>query len=279
MLCILFMTSCSIEGDNTVNPDIPGTYGTVTPTDEVLRSFDIKYPNAKNIEWAVKSNYYVADFTEGYSNIIAWFNQQGNWTLSKSSITSNELTADIKSAFSQSSYSGWEIKDRNILSRKDFSDMYIIEVVNGARDINIYYTKEGDLVKAVDAQTADTPLSVPAEVNNLLVNLFGNSEIIDIWSDSLGPKVGVIENNTYKVVALDSSYGWICTIWSIQEGVVPEVVMEGFKSSRYGGINVDDIKILENMEDLSYLFYFDDEGKHKIATLMESGNLKSVMSY
>ncbi|MDR1201745.1 MAG: PepSY-like domain-containing protein [Tannerellaceae bacterium] len=279
----LFLTSCAIDGHE---PDEPITKAedpslSITPSKEVLRSFDIKFPHAKDIEWSVDGSYYVADFTEFSSATNAWFEQEGNWVSSKSSLTSSELNKEIHNAFLNSIYSTNQLISRNRLERKDLGDVYMIETNNGAHNINIYYTENGDFIKTVKnyGDYVDRPVEVSEKVNNMVTSHFTAAEILDVWEDSLSPKVGVMENDTYKVATLNSEYDWVSTIWVVEEATVPEVVMNSFKTSPYGSVELNSIRIMENSSDRSYLFYFFEGGKNKIATLMASGLFISIISY
>lgn len=277
----LFLTSCAIDGSDSSEPDTKGKYPSIEPTEAVLKSFDVKYPNAKNVEWSTEGIYYVADFTEFSSTINSWFEQEGDWVLAKSTLSSGEVLKSVSEAFAKSAYANYQVKNQSKLERRDFENLYIVEAQNTAQNVNLYYSANGDYIKTVKnlGYIIDTPIEVPEEINSLVVSLFSSPKILDIWSDQLGPKVGVMENNVYKMVALDSGYDWISTIWAISEQSVPDVVMNSFKSSSYGSNELESIRMMESIERLAYLFYFSEDEKHKIATLQESGNIVSVLSY
>lgn len=278
----LFLTSCAIDGNDPVEPNTrTDNPSTIIPNSEVLKSFDIKFPNAENVVWSTDDSYYVADFTEFSSVINAWFGQGGEWLLSKSSLTPSELNKEIHEAFLNSTYSSNQVISRSKLERKELGNIYVIETNNSSQNVTIYYTKDGDFIKTVKSYSdyIDRPLEVSEKVKNVVTSRFASAEILDIWDDSLGPKVGLMENNTYKIAALDSGYNWISTIWAVDEEVVPNVVMDSFKSSDYGSNELESVRIMENSDDLSYLFYFYAEGKNKIATIKGTGRLTSVLSY
>lgn len=284
VVCVsLFFTSCAIDGSDSNEPttkaDNPSS--SVTPNEEVLKSFDIRFPNAKDVVWSTNDSYYVADFSEFSSVINAWFEQEGEWVLSKSSLASSELQKEISEAFLSSPYAMNQVTGRSKLERKGLGDIYVIGTNSNTQHINVYYTEKGDFIRVAKdyGNYTDTPIEISEKVNAVVDSRFGTIEMLDIWNDSLGSKIGLIENNIYKVAALDGGYDWICTIWTINEQAVPGVVLDGFNKSTYGDNNVESIKIMENETEFSYLFYFSEDGKHKIATLKESGSIKSVLSY
>jgi hypothetical protein len=279
----LFLTSCAIDGDDPVEPPTKGENPSlsITPNKEVLKSFDIKFPNAEEIVWSIDGAHYIADFTEFSSVTNAWFEQGGNWVSSKSSLASSELSKDIHEAFLNSAWSNHQLISRNRLERKDLGDIYMIETFNGAHNINVYYTENGDFIKTVKnyGDYIDRPVKVSEKINNLVASYFTTAEILDVWEDSLSPKVGVMENNTYKVATLSFDHDWVSTIWEVAGEAVPEVVINSFKMSKYGSSELTAIRIMENSESRSYLFYFFEGGKNKIATLKESGHFVSIISY
>ncbi len=281
-LLALIFTSCTVDGKDSTDPK-PEIETDFLPNADVLRAFDIKFPNARNTVWTTNNSYYVADFTENGSTVNAWFDQKSTWYLTKSSVSSSSLPKDVSATFSKSSYATWNVSTTNILERKDMGSIYVVGASNDVEDVNLYYSKYGDLIKAVgNAKTyVDKPVTVPAEVSTLISNIFTGPQIIDMWNDATGIKVCVIDNNEYKIAALDSDYDWICTIINLTEELVPERVLDSFQSSEYGVYHIDDIKQMTNNEDISYLFYFKniDKNKNAVATLKESGSFKSVLSY
>jgi hypothetical protein len=278
----LFLTSCAIDGNDPVAPPTKGEApSAITPNEKVLRSFDIKFPNAKDIAWSVDDSYYIADFTEFSSATNAWFKHSGEWVSSKSSLTSAELNKEIHQSFLNSIHASNQLISRNRLERKGLSDVYMIETHNGVHNINVYYTENGDFIKTVKnyGDYIDRPVEVSEKVNNMVASHFTVAEILDVWEDSLSPKVGVMENNTYKVASLTPEYDWASTIWEVDEAGVSTVVLNSFKASPYGSVELNSIRIMEHAEGWSYLFYFFDGGKNKIATLRESGHFVSIISY
>jgi hypothetical protein len=278
-----FLTSCAIDGNNdTVEPPTKGKDpSAISPNEKVLRSFDIKFPNAKDITWRVDDSYYVADFTEYSSATNAWFGLDGEWVSSKSSLSSSELSKEIHESFRNSVHSGNRLISRHRLERKGLGDVYMLETNNGAHNINVYYTEYGDFIKTVKnyGDYIDRPVEVSEEVNNVVASRFTAAKILDMWEDSLSLKVGVMENNTYKVAILTPECDWASTIWEVKEADIPTVVLNGFKTSPYGSTELNSIRIMEHNEGRSYLFYFFDGGKNKIATLKESGHFTSIISY
>jgi hypothetical protein len=279
----LVVTSCAIDGNDLAEPPTKteDPSSAFAPNEKVLRSFDSKFPNATEIVWSVDDSYYVADFTEFSTETNAWFEQSGEWVSSKRSLTSSELNKEIHQSFLNSIHANNELISRNKLERKGLGDVYMIETANGAHNVNVYYTEKGDFIKTVKnfGDYVDRPVSISEKVNQVVASLFTAAEILDVWKDSLGPKVGVMENNTYKVLTLTAEYNWTSTIWEVEEAAVPPVVINSFKASPYASAGINAIRIMENSDSRSYLFYFAEGGKNKIATLKESGHFVSIISY
>ncbi|MDR1403772.1 MAG: PepSY-like domain-containing protein [Tannerellaceae bacterium] len=282
----LFIISCSIDGDvlgeppTKADPPSPAAPSLV-PAKEVLKSFDIKFPNATDVTWSVNDSYYVADFAELSSTVNAWFEPEGAWLLSKTSLTSAQLNKEVEKTFQNSLYASYQLIGRSRLDRRDLGCVYLIETSQGAQHTTIYYTENGDFIKTVKSAGAytDKPLEIPEQVAALVASRFAGAQILDVWEDSLSPKAGVMENNTYKVATFTSAYEWVSTLWVVEEPAVPAVVMNSFKTSTHGASQIECIRIMEHSEDLSYLFYFFEGGKNKIATLLKSGHFVSIISY
>lgn len=278
----VLVSSCSIDGKDSSEPQIDDNneQGKVTPNEAVVRSFDIRFPDARNVVWSTKSTYHVANFKENNSSKIAWFDQKGIWHLTQSSVTTSQMPKNVKTAFNQSTYATSTVKGTSLIERKGMGNVYLFQTV-GTSHINVYYTDLGDHTRIVRdaASYEEAPIEIPQAVSTIVSNLLGNATIYDIWSDALGVKVCTVDDNEYKVVALDANLDWISTIVNLTAEIVPENVMESFMSSQYGAYPIDDIKRMDNANEKSYLFYFEADNKHKIATLKETGGFKSILSY
>lgn len=57
-----------------------------TPPKNVVSAFKAKYPSAKRVEWEVKNTYQVAEFHIDFTEVEAWFDNNGQWVMTESDI-------------------------------------------------------------------------------------------------------------------------------------------------------------------------------------------------
>ena len=77
-----------------------------------------RYPDAVNVKWTSKNGYDVAKFNRvatrsanaGY-DFSVWFNRSGQWCMTESEISYNELPEAVKTAFQASEYADWKVDD------------------------------------------------------------------------------------------------------------------------------------------------------------------------
>jgi hypothetical protein len=258
----------------------------VKPNEEVLNSFDMRYPDAKNIVWSVEKNFYVADFYSQSKSMLAWFTESGDWALTTKEHRLNQLNFKISDAFFNSRYAGWDIDKINLLERKDMGAIYVICVSDSIRYLNLYYSRYGDFVKAVSGtkNQKEAPVTIPLEVNQVIDSLFENPEIIDLWEGAFSKNVAVLEDTLYSFVALNSKHEWIGTYWNITEKEMPLAVLNAsaqfIQSYPNGPCVTERYRLLETENGYSYLCYFTssrDEKLH-IAFYDKSGKIRTVIS-
>ncbi|MDH6356848.1 PepSY-like domain-containing protein [Parabacteroides sp. PF5-9] len=282
----LFITSCSsdehFESLPLTNQTASSTPSAMTPNENVLRAMDIQFPNAKSVKWTIENGYYTASFSENSSVVKAWFSQKGNWEATQTAVAYQALSQSVKRTLATSAYADYSLLSANILERTNTADIYMVKISNNTEVLNVYLSLSGDLIRTKNstATESEAPVVIPSEVNRTINGMFNDFQVLDYWDDSLSAKVGVIDsNNVFKLVALDQNYNWISTFWVVDEEVVPVQVMNKFKASSYGHAAVSDIRVMDNGEEVSYLFYFSQNDKNKIATVKENGDCISILTY
>ncbi|MDR0430305.1 MAG: PepSY-like domain-containing protein [Tannerellaceae bacterium] len=285
VICMaLFSASCGDSHDSLDNkkPTSPETI----PHEQVIRSFENKYGNVQNIDWNIYENrYYVAEFTINTRPAIAWFSKEGKWILGKTETSAHEIEPVISKAFSSSGYADWNIENRHILERRGLSTVYMLEVSNDNKKTNLYFTKYGDFIKVMDnvGTYTDMPVTIPEEINRKISLLFNDPEITDItWHNEIINEisVGVLENASYKVAALDSKYEWLSTFWELDKNTVPEVVWDAFLQTKYAAYKLTSIKAREGVNKMSFIFYVESDSKKEyILSFDPNGVLHAIVSY
>lgn len=137
-LCGLFaFTSCD-DDDNNYLPD-----------QTVTKAFDEKYPGVGKVEWETKSGYEVADFHLSGNKAEAWFDNKGNWVMTKTEINFGLLPEPVRLSLNGGEYKNWKPTDFDKLERSNAATVYVIEVEQGEQEVDLYYTEDGVLLKAV----------------------------------------------------------------------------------------------------------------------------------
>lgn len=277
-LAMLAFVHCSKEDDT------PDNNETVVPDEQVLRSFDARYPSATGVVWFIEEGYYVADFTLNGQMASAWFIAGGEWTLGKIPISYHEqIEPVVAEALSHTSYATWEVKEAYILNRKELSAIYTVNVTNSRIFSNLYFTRNGDFIKVIDDVNGrtDMPVTIPAALTSAIDKLFEWVEIVDISViDVVNSEisVGMLKNGVYLTAIFSKNYKWIVNFWNLTPQTVPETVWKGFEASVYAGLPLSRIRSMENATATTYLFYLIRNNKTIIIEFNSDGRLTTVIS-
>lgn len=150
--------SCDDDDDTPKIKDIPQT---------CLDSFKAKYPEATNVDWERKGNYYVADFHKNNNQVEvdAWFAANGTWVMSDNDYGKDlfMIPPVVNTSFNRTEYRDWTIDDIDYYEYPDATkDFYVIEVKKaGQPDTELYFKPDGTLIKTVPSTNVDiTPDTV-----------------------------------------------------------------------------------------------------------------------
>lgn len=138
--------------------DNDGNDGISVPA-ELSSALSKEHPNAQRIEWETKGTYYVADFYEDNFEKEAWFTKDAVWQVTETDIRYADLPSAVRSSYEGSTYHNvWQVEDVDKLERKEMDVVYIIEAEKGNREMDLYYSEDGTLVKEVaDAHNDGSP--------------------------------------------------------------------------------------------------------------------------
>ena len=248
------------------------------PSVAALNAFMVMYPGAKEVQWERMESYYVVDFVRKSVSYQAWYAEDGEWLQSREELSPNRLSQPIVEALSHSAYSEWLTTKAYLLERPEHVFIYRVDVV-GERMVALYYSAGGDLIK-VRNETApvDYPLVLTTETKEAIDNCFGCATILDVWVNSFGIQICLLDEGICKIAAYSGSYEWLANIWTIPEAELPSAVLNCFRLSRYGNIPVYKYSVQVNAESVSYLLYFLDGAKEKIMRITEDGEMLYVIS-
>lgn len=130
----------------------------------VRSEFSKMYPEATNVDWELKSGYYVADFNKGSLDMDAWYDEIGRWAMSVTDFDGHKplisvLPEPVQLALIENITEGLEytIDDVNLYERIGSDIFYEVEVDGRTlpgtvevNDITYFYRPDGTLINTVE---------------------------------------------------------------------------------------------------------------------------------
>ncbi|WP_270516607.1 PepSY-like domain-containing protein [Sanguibacteroides sp. AM78-02pH3A] len=261
----LTATSCDKDDDNNYRPN-----------EKVIGTFNSKYPDAQHVEWEIKNNYNVAEFRNNGIKTETWINSSGIWYMTESDIPFESLPEAVKTSFNASEYAQWRKEDVDKVERADMETIYVIEVEQGNQEMDLYYTEDGNLFKAVPDNDSDNylPTSLPEEIKNFINQTYDNAPIIDMEIELGFIEVEIWDNNRKKeVIFAAKDNKWQLTTWEIRENEVPADILNLIRS-RYADYLIDDIDYEEKANGTNVYLFELEKGKEELQVVVDSeGNI------
>lgn len=128
MLTAFSFSACDDNDDETYNPPANIT--------EALKQL---YPNAQNVEWEMKGDYYVADC----------------WVTGDELDSIDQLVPAVYTGFRNSNYSSWVVTDVFVLTYPQHPTESVIQVKQGNLRFALYFSQEGGLLHERDITNGD----------------------------------------------------------------------------------------------------------------------------
>lgn len=266
MCGMLAFTSCD-DDDNNYLPD-----------QTITKAFDEKYPDAGKVEWETKGGYEVAEFHVSGNETEAWFDNKGNWVMTKTEINFGLLPEAVRTSLKDSEYKDWKSTDFDKLERSNAATVYVIEVEQGEQEFDLYYTEDGILLKAVPDDDNDNfqPTVVPQAITDAINEMYPGATILEFDSEKTGFEVDILHNNIYKDVYFNTGNEWLYTEWDIKEVNLPAIIMNAYKASDYKDYRIDDIDVIENPAGISYVLELEKGNDEVKMTISSEGKIEDV---
>lgn len=268
MCGLLAFTSCD-DDDNNYLPD-----------QTVTKAFDTKYPDAGKVEWETKSGYEVADFHISGNDAEAWFDNKGNWLMTKTEINFGLLPEAIRKDLRANEYADWKYTDFDKLERSNAATIYVIEAEQGEKEVDLYYAEDGTLIKVVNDTDDDNshfqPTTILQAITDAIDEMYAGATIVDFDQEKNGFEVDILHNSVYKDVYFNAANEWISTEWDITEDKVPAIVMNALKASDYKNYRIEDIDQIEKPAGTFYLFELEQGDNDVEVTISAEGNIENV---
>lgn len=268
MCGLLAFTSCD-DDDNNYLPD-----------QTVTKAFDTKYPDAGKVEWETKSGYEVADFHISGNDAEAWFDNKGNWLMTKTEINFGLLPEAVRKDLRANEYADWKYTDFDKLERSNAATIYVIEAEQGEKEVDLYYAEDGTLIKVVNDTDDDNshfqPTTIPQAITDAIDEMYAGATVVDFDKEKNGFEVDILHNSVYKDVYFNAANEWISTEWDITEDKVPAIVMNALKASDYKNYRIEDIDQIEKPAGTFYLFELEQGDNDVEVTISAEGNIENV---
>lgn len=214
-----------------------------------------KYPDAKNVEWETKREYHVAEFYQDKNEVSAWFDGAGVWVMSETDIDFSALPEAVQNDFKASAYKSWVVDDVDKVERKDFDVVYILEVEQGKQEVDLYYSADGVLVKAIkDGQSGtNTPQAVDQAIVSFIADKYVDARILEVEREHKTIEVDIIYQMNALEVVFDLDNNWLYSSQEIRINKLPLVVAEVANLPEYAGYSIDEAHFIETKEASYYL--------------------------
>lgn len=250
VLSLFIFQSCD-KDDNGQQPDFVTT--------ETKAAFSEKYPSVKKVSWKSSNGYFVADFKQGQTDIEAWFDKAGIWFMTETDIPFNQLPNEVKTAFGQSEYSGWKVDDVDMLERQGMETIYVIEVEQGENEMDLYYSPDGVLIKAIPDMDDDKgyedfiPSQLSADISEYISKSYPSARILDVDVEKGMVEVEILDGKTCRELLFDNVGNWIQTETELPVSALPSEVLAAIRASQYATYQIDDVDFIQTPDGEWYL--------------------------
>ena len=283
-LVISMLASCQKDEVNGNAETIDGK----KVTENVVNSFNKKYPGATNVMWENKVPYWIAHFDLNKTRSIeieprentTWFDEEGNWCMAEHDIEYIALPETVKAAFESTEYALWKIDEVEILEREGVIELYVIEVEkqdsSKEMEIELYYSADGILVKEVADQEEREEL-IPFELpENIIADLekgFPGYELIEADEEDDLFEVKIMSAGRVYELTYDEHLNWLSTEYDICIEEVPENILDALYQAIVipEGFEAEEVEVTENRDGIIYEFEFENDKLDKEIELTING--------
>ncbi len=148
---------------------------------------------------------------------------------------------------------------------------------SGERDIDLYYTSSGILIKdQTDPGTTDNnpylPEQTPTDIESMVKEMYPNAVIIETDRDNGNIEVDIIDQNIGKEVVFNSASEWIYTSWDIHPNLLPDVIKATLTAS-YSDYRVDDADFYETPTGNYYMVEVEKGNREQYVRIAENGEI------
>ncbi|MCD7963069.1 MAG: PepSY-like domain-containing protein [Rikenellaceae bacterium] len=249
---------------------------------EVERTFNSMYPNARDKEWEISNGYYVADFRLSGNDTEAWFDQNGKWYMTVTDLAFRELPQPVKNSFNLSEWAVWNIDDCDKIERNGVETVYIIEVETGNNEAHLVFSQSGELIKASGKKQSKPTLTdavILIGIDDYISKNHPAGTIINIDPDNIKIEVDILDGGRKKEILFDNYGGWISTTSEVFLNEIPTVVTSALMETEYGNYRIDYINHIETPSVSYYIFELETGNKDVELKIDVNGILSIIGPY
>lgn len=228
LVAIFFMAACNDDDDDKKDPDYK-------PVTAVQATFNQMFPNATNVMWSEKNDYGIANFLNNNTPTVAWFNQQGVWYLTETSVQTTAIPKVISDAIANSEYKTWKVADASHLDRRDMIPAYVVEVTANNKVEDLYYAEDGYLFETIEQDHTGNeaePTPVDQTVMAMVKQQYPSAKIVEIEKgDNI--EITLVDNSTYFEYILNKDYKWIQSEYAQSWADTPQAVKDALTRDGY----------------------------------------------
>lgn len=108
-----------------------------------VKAFNAKFPDATHVKWDKENAHnYEAEFEWKGGNYSANFSETGAWIETETPNKFNDLPEKVKTAFN-AAHKGATVKETSKIENAKGETMYEVEMKQGAKTVELFYTPEG----------------------------------------------------------------------------------------------------------------------------------------
>lgn len=221
-------------------------------SEKAKQALEARYPGASNVTWQSKNGYVVATFTDAALRAVsavqldAWFDNQGAWYMTETDIRFDQLPESVKAAFAAGTYAAWRVDDVDKIERAGTETVYVMEVEQTGREMDLYYSPDGVLVKEMadvddDYDYGDyIPTPPSSSIESYLQTNYPDARILDVDREGRYTEVEILDGMQKRELVFDGDT-WLRTKTEMRMADVPAAIMQVLRASDYADYRIDEV--------------------------------------
>ena len=138
--------------------------------------------------------------------------------MTKTEINFGLLPEPVRLSLNGGEYKNWKPTDFDKLERSNAATVYVIEVEQGEQEVDLYYTEDGVLLKAVPDDDNDNnfqPVVIPQAISDAINEMYPGATMLEFDQRKMVLKwISSIIIST-RMFYFNTENQWISTEWEI----------------------------------------------------------------